>query len=304
MVSKLKDINRSDVRKPVSLSVFRLVLAQKPAMAAASIALAVLVLTIVLAPCLATHDPEKIILAGEYQKLPPSMANFFGTDTLGRDIWSRILIGGRVSLTVGGLTMLISLSLGTVYGAVAGYYGGSLDAVMMRLVDVLLSLPTIFLLIILAVFLKPGAAGIALIIGLTSWMRVSRLVRGQFLVLKEREFVTAARALGYSNLRIIFRHILPNLKSIIIVNATLMVANAIITESTLSFLGLGIQPPHFSWGTMLYNAQNLSLLKQAPWIAFFPGFFIFATVLSLHYCGDGLRDLWDTRLKNTAGGRD
>lgn len=266
----------------------------------ASYMLMIIILAAIFAPILATHSPTKIDLARELQKLPPSAAHFLGTDDMGRDVWSRMLFGARISLIVGFMTMVISVSVGAAYGAISGYYGGRIDNVMMRFVDILLSLPTLFLLIILAAFVKPNAFGIALIIGFTSWMRVARLVRGQFLSLKEQEFVEAARALGYSNLRIIFRHILPNVTAPIIVNATLMVASAILYESTLSFLGLGVQPPQFSWGSMLTNAQDLILLKEAPWTAFFPGLAIFITVLCFNFFGDGLRDALDPKLKNVS----
>jgi peptide/nickel transport system permease protein len=262
------------------------------------IILLLIIVTAVCAPLLVTHDPYRINLARELQKLPPSATHLLGTDDMGRDVWSRMLYGSRISLLVSFMTMIISVTVGSAYGAVSGYYGGRLDSIMMRLVDILLSLPTMFLLIILAAFVKPNALGIALIIGFTSWMRVARLVRGQFLSLKEQEFVEAARALGYSNRRIIFRHILPNVTAPIIVNATLMVATAILVESTLSFLGLGVQPPQFSWGSMLTNAQDLILLKEAPWTAIFPGVAIFITVLSFNFFGDGLRDALDPKLKN------
>lgn len=266
-----------------------------------SIILLIIVLVAIFAPYLTTHNPELISLDPALNKLPPSSDHFFGTDNMGRDVWSRMLYGARISLMVGFLTMLISVALGSVYGAVSGYYGGKLDVLLMRFVDILLSLPTMFLLIIVAAFVKPNFFGISLIIGLTTWMRVARLVRGQFLSLKEQEFVEAARALGYSNSRIIFVHILPNVTAPIIVNATLMVAYAILIESALSFLGLGVQPPQFSWGSMLNAAQDIIQLRDAPWIAFFPGLAIFITVLCFNFFGDGLRDAFDPKLKNIKG---
>lgn len=272
----------------------------KFAVTSSMLLLLVLLITLI-APLLATHDPTYINLNRDYIKLAPSAAHFMGTDHLGRDIWSRMLFGSRVSLMVGFLTMFISVGVGATYGAIAGYYGGRLDSVLMRAVDILLSLPTMFLLIILAAFIKPNFFGIAVIIGLTSWMRVARLVRGQFLSLKEQEFVEASRALGYPNSRIIFVHILPNVTAPIIVNATLMVAYAILIESALSFLGLGVQPPQFSWGSMLNAAQDINLLRQAPWTALFPGLAIFITVLCFNFFGDGLRDALDPKLKNIKG---
>ncbi|MBT9138261.1 MAG: Oligopeptide transport system permease protein OppC [Syntrophomonadaceae bacterium] len=255
----------------------------------------------IFAPVFATHNPTHIRLDQDQIKLPPAAAHFFGTDNLGRDIWSRMLFGARISLLVGFLTMLITVIVGVAYGAVSGYYGGKLDFMMMRFVDILLSLPTIFLVIIIAAFFKPDFFGIAVTIGMTSWMRTARLVRGQFLSLKQEEFVTAARALGYSHSRIIFVHLLPNVRALIIVNATLLIAHAVLLESALSFLGFGVQPPQFSWGSMLSASQYIVLLGETPWAAFFPGLAIFITVLCFNYFGEGLRDAWDPKLKNILG---
>lgn len=258
----------------------------------------VIITVAVFAPVLATHNPFQINLSREFIKQSPSVVHFLGTDHLGRDIWSRMIYGARISLTVGFLTMIISVGFGTVYGAVSGYYGGRVDWFLMMLVDIFLSIPTLFLLIVMAVFIKPDYLGIAVIIGLTSWMRVARLVRGEFLRLKEREYVLASRALGFSDSRLIFGHILPNITALIIVNATLTMATAILAESVLGFLGLGIQPPQFSWGSMLSSAQDLILVKEAPWVVFFPGIAIFITVLSLNFIGEGLRDALDSKCKN------
>ncbi|HEX3046306.1 MAG TPA: oligopeptide ABC transporter permease [Bacillota bacterium] len=269
----------------------------KPAVTA-SLLLIIIIITSIAAPLFTSYNPEKIVLDENMLKLPPSAQHFFGTDDLGRDVFSRILFGSRVSLIVGFLTAILSVLIGILYGSVSGYYGGRLDQLLMRFVDILLSLPTMFLLIIFAAFIKPNAVGIALIISSTSWMGIARLVRGEFLRLKEQEFVEAAKSLGFSNPRIIFNHILPNITAPIIVNATLMVAYSILYESTLSFLGLGVQPPQFSWGSMLTNAQDMILLKEAPWIAIFPGLAIFITVLCFNFFGDGLRDALDPKLKN------
>lgn len=264
---------------------------------AASVVLMLIVLFALLAPLLATHDPGQIRLAAEFIKQPPSVRHILGTDHLGRDLWSRMLFGARISLTVGFLTMLISVLFGTAYGAVSGYYGGTVDTIMMRVTDILLALPVLFFLIILAAVMEPGIYGIVAVIGLTGWMRVARLVRGEFLTLRELEFVEAARSLGYSNSRIIIMHMLPNTRAAIIVNATLTVAYAILTESALGFLGFGVQPPQFSWGSMLHAAQDIVLLREAPWNAFFPGLAIFVTILSLHFLGDGLRDSLDPKCR-------
>jgi len=264
----------------------------------AGIIIIIMILVALFAPLLATHDPFDINLEREFIRQPPSGDYLLGTDYLGRDIYSRLLFGARVSLMVGFITMFISVVIGSVYGALSGYYGGWLDSLMMRMVDILLSIPALFLLLILAAFIKPNFLGIALIISLTTWMNVARLVRGEFLSFKEREFVEAARSLGFSSSRIIYKHILPNVMAPIIVNATLMVAYAIMIESTLSFLGLGVQPPQFSWGSMLFNAQDIINLKQAPWIAFSPGLAIFITILCINFFGDGLRDALDPQMQN------
>jgi len=260
--------------------------------------LIIIICMAIAAPLLSFHNPSKIDLADKMQKLAPSAKYWLGTDDMGRDLWSRLLFGARISLTVGFMTAFFALFFGTVYGSISGFYGGKIDNLMMRFVDIILSLPTMFLLIIFAAFIRPNAIGIALIISSTSWMTIARIVRGEFLRLKEQEFVEAARALGYSNLRIIFKHILPHTSAQIIVNASLMINYAILSESTLSFLGLGIQLPQFSWGGMLTNAQDLTVLQEAPWIAIFPGLAIFITVLCFSFFGDGLRDALDPKLKN------
>ncbi len=230
---------------------------------------------------------------------PPSLAHSFGTDELGRDLFIRLCDGGRISLLIGVATMFVAISLGTLIGSVAGYHGGWVDNVLMRFTDLVLSIPQLFVLLIFAQLLRttnnPALSGgpfpIVLIIGILSWPGAARLVRGQFLALKAKEFVEAARMSGARNARIIVRHILPNAASPIIVSATLRVGAAIITESTLSYLGFGVQPPTPTWGNMLRNAQ--SQMSIAPWTAIFPGLAILITVLSLNYVGDGLRDALD-----------
>jgi peptide/nickel transport system permease protein len=247
----------------------------------------------VFAPWVAPRDPLYIDMAYKFAR--PGEAGFvLGADELGRDVLSRLLHAGRVSLAVGLMTALITVLVGSVLGALAGYYSGIVDAVIMRLVDVLLSMPTIFLLLALSAFLKPTVFTITLIIGLNSWMSVARMVRGQILSIKQQEFILAARAMGANDRRLIFRDLLPNALAPVLVAATLNVATAILLESSLSYLGYGIQPPTASWGNMLNNAQTYVL--YAPRVAIYPGIMITLTVLSFNFAGDGLRDALDPRL--------
>jgi peptide/nickel transport system permease protein len=234
-----------------------------------------------------------------------SVDHWFGTDELGRDIFTRILYGGRVSLAVGLLSTFLSIALGVVVGALAGYFGGWIDSVLMRITDAFLTFPTIFVLIILGAYLreqqvpwlKNSVVIVIIIIAVLSWMWPARMVRGLFIVLREREFVSATRALGGSHLRIIVRHILPNCIGPILVSGTLQMASAIITESGLSYLGFGVQPPTPTWGSILATAQNQ--VFRAPWIAFYPGLMIFITVMTINYIGDGLRDAFDPYVIHT-----
>ena len=235
----------------------------------------------------------------------PSTEHWFGTDELGRDIFTRILYGGRVSLAVGLLSSFWSILIGVIVGALSGYFGGWLDSVLMRVTDAFLTFPTLFVLILLGAFLreqplpwlKNSVLVVIVIIAILSWMWPARLVRSLFLVLREREFVTATRALGGSNSRIILRHILPNCIGPILVSGTLQMAYAIITESGLSYLGFGVQPPTPTWGSILSTAQ-VHVFK-APWLAFYPGLMIFITVMAINYIGDGLRDAFDPYVIHT-----
>ncbi len=261
--------------------------------------LAVLVLAAAFAAQISHFDPERTSLNDIFQ--PPSAAHPMGTDSLGRDLLTRILYGGRVSLTVGLLAMAVAVSLGTLVGSVAGFYGGIADTALMRFTDMMLSFPRLFLLILFSVFFGGNVLTIVIVLGALSWMTVARLVRGSFLSLKEREFVEAARSLGVGGWSIMWRHILPNALAPIIVAATLGVANAIIAESTLSFLGLGIQPPTPTWGNMLKDAQTD--LGPAPWTAVFPGLAIFLAVVAINFVGDGLRDAMDPRHLARSWGR-
>jgi peptide/nickel transport system permease protein len=247
--------------------------------------LGMLVMCAVLAPVLAPYSPEEIV---ESQTLAPSFKHLFGTDDLGRDIFSRTLYGARISLTVGFIAVIISILVGTLFGALAGYYGGIIDSMIMRFVDVMLAFPSIFLILAIQAMLTPNIYNVMVVIGLTSWMGVARLVRGEFLRIRELSYVEAARAIGCSDLRIIFKHILPNARAPIIVAATLGMAGAILTESALSFLGMGVQPPMPSWGNMLMDSQ--AYLFDAPWMSVIPGVLILLTVLSLYFVGEGLRE--------------
>jgi peptide/nickel transport system permease protein len=241
----------------------------------------------------------------------PSSIHPFGTDSVGRDILARTIYGGQISLLIGLTAVTIETIAGILIGALAGYYGGWIDAVLMRVTEAMLNIPEIFLLIVMAKEFagkiptvsimgrefSGSVIVIVMIIGLTSWMYLARIVRAEFLSLKENDFVLAARATGTSNMGIIFRHILPNSMAPIIVSATLGVANAILAEAYISFLGLGVQPPTATWGNMLDGAN--SYLESAPWMWFFPGILILLTVLSINFLGDGLRDALDPRSRTT-----
>lgn len=255
--------------------------------------IALLMITCALGPVVSPYDPVRINIADKFAD-PFGGKHILGGDELGRDVLTRLLSAGRISLTVGLLAMAISVVVGTIAGAVAGYYGGVADAVIMRLVDAMLCFPTIFLLLAMAAFVKPSLITITLIIALTSWMGVARLVHGQMRALREREFTLAARAIGAPSSYIVRRQLLPNAVAPIVVAATLNVANAILLESYISFLGYGIQPPTASWGNMLNNAQTY--FNAAPWVAIFPGVMITLAVTSFNFVGDGLRDALDPHL--------
>jgi peptide/nickel transport system permease protein len=227
------------------------------------------------------------------RRQPPSLVHPMGTDQLGRDQLSRLLHGGRFSLQVGLMATLVAVSFGTLVGALAGHYGGALDNLLMRIVDLMFTLPRLLVLLLLGAVFKTSLVFIIVLLGLTSWMTVARLVRASFLSLREKEFVEAARAVGVRDRRLIWRHMLPNAAGPIIVAATLGVAGAILAESTLSYLGYGVQPPTPTWGNMLQNAQGE--LYTAPWLTVFPGLFIFITIMAINFVGDGLRDALDPR---------
>jgi peptide/nickel transport system permease protein len=247
---------------------------------------------------LSPYDPERSDIKNSYQA--PSLQHPFGTDGLGRDLLTRVLYGGRVSLTVGLMVVGITLVIGVPVGAIAGYFGGWIDNVLMRIIDAVLSLPSLLVLILMGAILRSAdlpfvksnsVMTISLVMGILAWPTVARLVRAVFLTFREMEYVTAAKALGASDLRIMFREILPNGFGPIIVESTLEIGYAIMEESGLSFLGFGIMPPTPSWGNLLNNAQDH--LTQYPWLAIFPGVMIFLTIISINFIGDGLRDALD-----------
>lgn len=249
----------------------------------------------VFAPLLSPHSPDHQYLL---QKLAPPSKKFpLGTDSLGRDTLTRLLYGARVSLMVSFGSVSILIVIGTLVGAVAGYFGGFIDATLMRFVDVVISFPALFLLITLVTIFQPSLFTLILVLALFSWTGTARLVRGEFLSLRTREFVLAAKTMGVKSSKIIFSHILPNAIGPIIVSATLQVGYVILAEATLSFLGLGVQPPTPSWGNMLQDAQNITIMLTAWWYPLFPGIMIFITVLAFNFVGDGLRDAFDPKMK-------
>ncbi len=256
--------------------------------------IAVLVVASAGAAWLAPYDPDDIDIPNRYAP-PFAPAHWLGADDLGRDVLSRLMFAGQISLSVGIAAMLVTLVVGFAVGAFAAYHGGWLDTVLMRLTDMMLCFPTVFLLLFVAAFVTPTLVSIALMIGLTCWMEIARLVHAQILALKSADFITAARMAGAPSWRIVVRQILPNTLAPILVAATLNTANAILLESYISFLGYGIQPPAASWGNMLTNAQ--SDFTVDPWLAVFPGLAITLAVASFNFIGDGLRDALDPRLQ-------
>lgn len=256
-----------------------------------------LILIAVFAPVLARKDP----LYQDYSalKAPPSSEHILGTDALGRDVWARLVYASRVSLSVGFVAVSIAAVVGTTLGAVAGYYGGAVDSVIMRITDTVMCFPLLIIIITVVAMLGQSLYNIMAVIGLIAWPGICRLVRGQFLSLREQEFVTAARALGAGGGRIIWQHLLPNCIGPITVATTFGMAGTILTEASLSFLGLGVPPPQPSWGQMLTEAQKLSVLAEMPWLWIPPGIMIGLTVLAVNFVGDGLRDAFDPRMRSS-----
>ncbi len=254
-----------------------------------------LIVVAIFADIISPYDPMAIDVHNVLS--PPSRAHPLGTDDLGRDVLSRMLYGSRVSLRVGFVAVGLAMMVGIIIGSIAGFYGGKVDAILMRFVDIMLAFPTFFLILAVIAILEPSIYTIMAVIGFTGWMDVARLVRAEFLTLKERDYVIAARSIGAGNLRIIFKHILPNALSPVFVAATFGVAGAILIESGLSFLGLGVQPPNPSWGNILTSGKDN--IEVAWWLSLFPGLAILITVLSYNLVGEGLRDALDPRLWET-----
>ena len=269
-------------------------LAKNPLAVAGLLIVGLLCLVALSAPWLAPYDPQAIDTWHILES--PSKSHPFGTDSLGRDCLSRLIYGARISLLVGIVAVGISTVIGTILGSLAGFYGKWIDGLIMRFVDIVLCFPTIFLIMAVIAFLEPSILNIMVVIGLTSWMGVARLVRAEFLSLRQRDFVLAARISGASNTRIVFSHILPNAVAPILVAATLGVGGAILTESVLSFLGIGVQPPTPSWGNMLTEGKDN--LEIAWWLSMFPGLAILVTVLGYNLLGEGLRDALDPRMRD------
>lgn len=255
------------------------------------IIIATIMLLAIFAPLIAPYDPDAIDVKAIL--LPPSDAHYMGTDGLGRDVFSRMLFGARISLLVGIVAVGIATAIGVVLGSIAGYYRGWVDVFIMRLVDVMLSIPTFFLILAVIAFLTPSIWNIMIVIGLTSWMGVTRLVRAEFLSLRGREFVLASETLGARDNRLIFKHLLPNSLTPVIVSSVLGVASAVLVESGLSFLGLGVQAPQASWGNILTDGKEY--IQFAWWLSLFPGLAILITVLGYNLLGEGLRDVFDPR---------
>ncbi len=254
-----------------------------------------LYLATLLSAYLAPYDPSLFENIKATRHLPPSLEHLMGTDRFGRDVFSRVLYGARISLSIGFIAVGISVTIGTLVGAVSGFFGGAVDTVLMRLVDMLISFPRLVLLITVIALFEPSITLVVVVLGLTLWPSTARIVRGEVLSLREREFIQAAHALGLSSPRIISRHIIPNVLGPVIVAATLGLGNIILIEAGLSFLGLSVQPPTPSWGNMINGGREY--LVQAWWVATFPGLAIVLTVVAFNLIGDGLRDAFDPRLR-------
>lgn len=298
-----KNVNDVVVPEPKkkSLSPFQLAMRRfrKNKLAVAGLIVMIfIVLIAIFADFITVHDPTKTQLYNTYKKPGELEGYILGTDGSGRDVYSRLIHGSRISLIVGFFAMFVTVFIGIILGSIAGYYGGKVDGLIMRATDIMLNFPTLLLfLTIVAVFQKISVMLFILIIALTAWPGVTRIIRGTYLALREQEFIHNARAIGCSDARLIFRHLLPNAVGPIIVNATLLMANMIIAEAGLSFIGFGIPQPTPTWGNMMNEALALRVIQQFPNLWAPPGIAIFLTVLSINFIGDGLRDAFDTRMQ-------
>ena len=261
---------------------------------AALLFIACIIVFAIFAPFIAPHNPSRIDAKNVLSS--PSRYHIFGTDTLGRDIFARIVYGSRISLSIGIIAVGIAILIGVFFGSIAGYYGGRIDHLIMRFVDIMLCFPTFFLILAVIAILEPSIFNIMVVIGATSWMGVARLIRAEVLTLKERDFIAAAKIMGAGDAWIILRHLIPNAIGPVLVSATLGIGGAILVESALSFLGIGVQPPTPSWGNILMDGK--STLGVAWWLTLFPGIFILLTVLAYNLLGEGLRDLLEPRFKD------
>ncbi|MEA2595580.1 MAG: peptide/nickel transport system permease protein [Thermomicrobiales bacterium] len=264
--------------------------------AAGLVVIALIALATIAAPLVAPYDPNAVDLGAVREG--PSGDHLLGTDEIGRDVFSRVIYGGRVSLSVGLVSVTIYTIIGILLGSVSGYFGGVVDGTIQRLTDTVMCFPSLVIIIAAVAILGPSIYNVMIVIGLLSWPGICRLVRAQFLSLREREFVEAARSIGGGHRDLIFRHILPNTLSPVIVAATFGVASAILTEAGLSFLGLGVQPPTPSWGNLINTAQSVSVLQRMPWLWIPAGLLIAMSVLSINFIGDGLRDALDPRARD------
>ena len=238
-----------------------------------------------------TYDEQNLMMTNS----SPSWEHWFGTDNLGRDVFIRVLYGARISLAIGIVASLLNLFIGVIYGGIAGFFGGKIDRIMMNIVDILYSVPTLLYVILLMVILKPGLINIFIALGIGYWLQMARIVRGQILSMKEQEFILAARTIGVSKKRILFRHLLPNAMGAIIVTMTLAIPDAIFTEAFLSFIGLGVSAPMASWGVLA--SEGVNNLRAYPFQLFFPAVAISVTMLAFNFLGDGLRDVLDPKMR-------
>jgi peptide/nickel transport system permease protein len=286
----LRAVKPDDIKGKVTMTIVKRISRHHLAMAGLIILIPMFFCAI-LAPLISFHNPIepdlKNVLAA------PSLSHPFGTDTLGRDVFARVIFGSRISLLVGFVSVGIATLIGLVIGSIAGYYGGVIDEIIMRFVDLMMCFPTFFLILAVIALLEPSIWNIMIVIGLTNWMGIARLIRAEILSIKSKEYVLAAKGLGLSEMRIIFSHILPNALSPIYVVATLGIGGAILTESALSFLGIGVQPPTPSWGNILTQAKDN--IEVAWWLSLYPGLAIFLTVMGYNLLGEGLRDIFDPR---------